>query len=65
MTHEPPKVNLRGRYPIGKAAEILGISRSTLLRHTKSEDIKCSHSRVSHRKVFTGRDIMDYWQHNA
>lgn len=65
MTSEPPKVNLQGRYPIGKAAALLGISRSTLLRHTKSEDINYSHSRVSHRKVFTGRDIMTYWQQNA
>lgn len=61
MTTDPPKVNLTGRYPIGKAAELLGISRSTLLRHTKSEDINCSHARSSHRKIYTGKEIMNYW----
>lgn len=61
MTTDPPKVNLSGRYPIGKAAEILGISRTTLLRRTKSEDINCSHARSTHRKIYTGRDIMNFW----
>ncbi len=65
MTTEPPKVNLQGRYPIGKAAKLLGISRTTLLRHTKSEDIRYKTSQVSNRKVFTGSDIMAYWLSNA
>jgi len=61
MTTQKPKVNRSDRYPIGKAAEILGISRSTLLRHTKSEDINCSFARSSHRKIYTGEEIINYW----
>lgn len=65
MTTDPPKVNLSGRYPITKAAQLLGISRSTLLRHTNSQDITCSHARSSHRKIYTGREIMNYWLQNS
>ena len=34
MRAEEPNIDMNGRYPIGKAASLLGIDRSTLRRHT-------------------------------
>ena len=50
-----------GRYPIGKAADILGIDRSTLLRHTKQGLIKCGFSRANARKFYLGKELLRYW----
>jgi predicted site-specific integrase-resolvase len=50
-----------GRYPIGIAADILGINRSTLLRHTKQGLIKCGFSRANARRFYLGRELKRYW----
>lgn len=46
MTETKPNVNPTGRYTIAKTCEILGINRSTLLRHTKAGHIKPSEGRA-------------------
>lgn len=55
--------NPSGLYPIGEAAQILGINRRTLLRHTMAGDIKCSIRRATGRKVYKGSELIKY--HNA
>lgn len=67
MTCEPPKVTLNGRYPIGVAAERLGVDRHTLCNATKKSPrqggIGFIIPRGSTRKLFTGRHILDYWNY--
>lgn len=52
--------NVSGLYPISVAADILGISRRTLLRHTDAGFIKCRIKRESGRKVYSGRELIRY-----
>lgn len=52
-----------GRYPIGKAADLLGISRNTLRSHAKSGMIKSGISRNG-RLVFRGIDLITFWKTN-
>lgn len=61
MTAEPPMLNESGRYPIGEAAKLLGISRQTLLRKLRQRLIKCSFQRSTRRKIFTGKQLMQLW----
>lgn len=65
MTYEPPQVTLRGRYPIGEAAERLGIDRHTLNKYTKLSPrhggIAFIIPRGTTRKLFTGKSILDFW----
>lgn len=62
ITTEEPKVNLNGKYPIGKAAKILGISRQWLKKLTDEERvINCKYGKGK-KKFFTGREILRFWQ---
>lgn len=63
MVTSEPKVNLTDKYPIGKAAKVLDVSRWTLLSKYKAGMIKAIHSRNG-RKYFTGREILRYWKTN-
>jgi len=51
-----------GRYPIGKAADALGISRNTLRKYADTGDIRCGVSRRNGRAVFRGIDLIHFWQ---
>lgn len=61
MTTEQPKVTATGRYPIGKAADALGIDRSTLRRAYLRGDIRARVSRANGRLVFEGKEILRYY----
>lgn len=65
MTSLPPDINPSGRYPITKAAELLGISRVTLLRKVKARQVSCSLQRSTRRKIFTGKQLMQLWYAEA
>lgn len=54
--------NPSGFYPIGQAAQILGIDRKTLRRHTEQGFIKCHYKRENGRRVYDGREIIRYHQ---
>lgn len=41
MIYTEPDIDDNARVPIGKAAQLLGIHRSTLLSHTDNGYIKC------------------------
>ncbi len=66
MVNEPPKVAPDGRYPIGQAAELLGIGRTTLRRHAdrgpRNGGIAFTTPKGSTKKYFSGRDILAYWR---
>lgn len=61
MTNIEPDITLNGIYPIGKAAELLGIDRSTLRYYTNSGIIRCRLS-LSGRKRYEGRELLNLWR---
>lgn len=64
MSQEPPKVDPEGRYSIGAAAALIGVSRNTLRRWVDNRTARCSVSKYSGRKVFTGRQVLEAWRYN-
>ncbi len=61
MTPHEPQVAATDRYPIGKAAEVLGVSRYSLLKWWAAGRIKCGFRRDTGRKFFTGRELLRFW----
>lgn len=61
MTPTEPQVAMTGRYPIGKAAQLLGIHRNTLRRYTENRLIR-AHIKSSGRLYFLGRDLTRLWR---
>lgn len=55
--YDIPDVPDNSRYPIGKAATILGISRDTLRKYTEEGKIKCGFRRENNRRFYTGSEI--------
>ena len=49
------------RYPIGKAAELLGIHRNTLRRYTDEMRIRCIR-RPSGKTYYTGKELRRLWR---
>lgn len=63
MVNEEPKVSPTSRYSIGEAAEILGVHRNTLRRHTNvSDGIRCQFFKSNKRKFYTGLEILRFWR---
>lgn len=62
MGIEEPKISDAARLPIGQAAELLGISRDTLRKHTNSGYIRCNFNRVNKRRFYTGKELKRYWR---
>lgn len=50
-----------GRYPIGKAAKLLGICRDTLRARIDDGTVMCSFRSDNLRKMITGSEILKYW----
>ena len=57
-----PDIPQSAVYPIGKAAEILGISTRHLLRLATSGVIKFTVNRRNGRKMFSGKELLRYWR---
>ena len=55
MIATEPEVSLTGRYPIGQAAEILGVSRNTLRKYSDLGMIKTGHRRTGKMERFFSR----------
>ena len=62
MSIDEPKLSDTARVPIGKAAEILGISRDTLRNHTNNGYVKCGYNRINKRRFYTGKELKRYWR---
>ena len=64
MVNEEPKVSPTARFSIGEAADILGVHRNTLRRHTNigPTGIKCQYRKSNGRKFYTGLDIVRFWR---
>ena len=64
MVNEEPQVSPTARYSIGEAAQILGVHRNTLRRHTNTgpTGIDCSFRKSNGRRFYTGKDIVKFWR---
>lgn len=62
MTYTEPIIPDNARIPIGKAADILGISRETLRNHTNNDMVKCRFNQATKRRYYTGRELKRYWR---
>ena len=60
----PEAIRDNGRYPIGKAAELLQIDRGTLRRHVLSGRIACRLSTRTGRRYFQGAELRRFWHRN-
>ena len=65
MTIVEPKIPDQARVPIGKAADILGISRETLRRHTNNGRVRCRFNEATKRRYYMGRELKRYWRENS
>lgn len=65
MTVIEPKVDKDGRYSAKEAANLLGVSRSTLARSVKAGKIKCGIRRSNGRRFYLGMEIVRYWRAEA
>lgn len=66
MIATEPEVSLTGRYPIGQAAEILGVSRNTLRKYSDLGMIKTGHRRTGKmERFFLGSEILRFWRIQA
>lgn len=59
MTCDVPAVKADSKYPIGKAAKLLGIHRGTLRRKAQAGEIE---SLFFDRLVFSGKEILRFWR---
>lgn len=62
MTTEEPNVSLTGRYSIGEASALLGVSRNTLRGYADRGLIRFGIRRESMRRFFEGREILRFWK---
>lgn len=63
LTCTEPAVALDGKYPIGKAADLLGIHRNTLRRYVDKGLIRTGNFRHGRRQRFLyGREILRFWK---
>lgn len=63
MVFTEPKVSPEGRYPIGEAALLLGIDRSTLRRYSDNGLIKTGIRNVGRgKRFFLGKEILRFWR---
>lgn len=62
MTENKPDINPAGRYTIAKTCKLLGISRTTLYRHTMARNIKAQTRKSTNRPFYTGLEILRFWQ---
>ena len=64
MTTTEPNIPDSGRYPIGLAAELLGMHRDTLWRKAKQERPAIKHvvNKLNGRKHFSGYEIKKFWR---
>lgn len=65
LSFTEPDIADDARVSIGKAAQLLGIHRSTLLSHTNNGYIKCIFHRVNKRRLYLGKEIKRYWKSHS
>ena len=49
------------RYTVKETAELLGICRNTLIKYTKSNDIKATVHTPTGKLYYTGKDIQNFF----
>lgn len=63
MTAIEPTVALTARYPIGQAADLLGIHRNTLRRYSDEGLIKFGNRRFGRmERFYLGSEIIRFWR---
>lgn len=62
MTTNEPQVAINGRYSVTQASALLGVHRNTINNYANSGRLKYHLTRYTFRKVFTGRDLLNFWR---
>ena len=62
MVTEEPNVSDTARYSVTQAAEVMGVNRRTILRHTDAGYLKCNYRRTNQRKFYFGKELKRYWK---
>lgn len=62
MTATMPTINDTDQLSISQAAQVLGIHRNTLRKHTDEGLIRCGFRRNTGRRYYLGREIKRYWK---
>lgn len=61
MVNEKPNVKPMSKFSATETANILGINRKTLYRHTKLGFIHCTIQKCNGRPRYSGSEIQRYW----
>ena len=62
MVQRYPNLPDQGRYTIQEAADLLGVHRDTLRKHSYAGYIKYGVKRNNMRKFYLGSEINKYWK---
>lgn len=62
MTNNEPDVRDNGRYPVGEAAALLGVARSTLRRWINEGLIDVGFRKITCKKFITGSELKRVWR---
>ena len=62
MVNEEPKVIPSARYELREAAEILGVSPTTLSKWTNEGKIKYGIKKVNGRRFWLGSELLRAWR---
>ena len=62
MTYQEPDVLPTGRYSIKETCNALGISRETLRKYTTMGLIRFGMRRITGKKFYSGKDIVNFWR---
>ena len=62
MVNEEPNVSDNARLSVQEAAKVLGISTTTLWRHTAAQLIKSERFKANGRQRYKGSEIKKYWR---
>ncbi len=62
MIHGKPEVELSAKYSLSETALKLQVSPSTIIRWTRSGQMRCQYRRINRRPVWTGEEILRIWR---
>lgn len=62
MTTKEPKINLTDRLELKATAEVLNVSKGTVLRYTQKGLLRAGIKKSNGRRYWLGSEIIRFWQ---